>query len=244
MTQTLATATRVWWQHPDRQQLLAAESEHINDVLAGIFGYHGLWLAPGAPVAAPSLGPYHWVCQSHHAEVCDGAIRTEVDAWPWQSGAFAVVVLQHVIDGNEHAEAILDQVERVLAADGVLLLTCFNPASLLGLQVRWAARGERLAIGAMPRRAIQQAMGLRSLQCMLWRACHFGPFARHWTVPWLGKKMLGGSYLAVVRKRRGASIRRLRPRSVVTGAAPSGVSAKVSCRTRHAALVLGDFENL
>ncbi|GJM10378.1 MAG: hypothetical protein DHS20C11_26540 [Lysobacteraceae bacterium] len=237
MTARSEQASAQWWQHPDRQRLLQTENRLIAEVLAGVFGYHGLWVSPDQPMADAKTGPYHWVSLTRHANACRGAVRTDIGDWPWQSGAFAVVVLQHVIDCVEDPSAIFDQVERVLSPDGVLLLTAFNPLSVLGLQTKWSARGGDINVGAIDRATVMRNMQERSMQCMLWRACHFGPFERPLKRRF-ANRLLGGSYLAVIRKHRGATIKKLRPRSVVSTAQASGVSAKVACRARHAALVV------
>lgn len=53
---------------------------------------------------------------------------------PFENKSFASVVMPHVVEKHRLPHQVLREAHRVLQADGSLLLTCFNPRSLLGIQ--------------------------------------------------------------------------------------------------------------
>jgi len=55
---------------------------------------------------------------------------------PFSPEAFSTVVLPHVLEGHELPHQVLREAHRVLMPEGHIVLTGFNPASLMGLQ-RW-----------------------------------------------------------------------------------------------------------
>ena len=58
---------------------------------------------------------------------------------PFAPGSFSTVVLPHVLEDHELPHQVLREAHRVLRSDGHLVLSGFNPVSLLGMQ-RWLNR--------------------------------------------------------------------------------------------------------
>lgn len=53
---------------------------------------------------------------------------------PFDGGTLSSVILPHVLEGHELPHQVLREVHRVLMPEGHLILTGFNPVSILGLQ--------------------------------------------------------------------------------------------------------------
>ena len=53
---------------------------------------------------------------------------------PIGAETFSTVLLPHVLEGNSLPHQVLREAHRVLMHEGYLVLTCFNPISLVGLQ--------------------------------------------------------------------------------------------------------------
>ena len=58
---------------------------------------------------------------------------------PFAPESFSTVVLPHVLEGHELPHQVLREAHRVLRSEGHLVLSGFNPMSLLGIQ-RWLNR--------------------------------------------------------------------------------------------------------
>ncbi len=71
-------------------------------------------------------------------EVIDDSSDIVVDPafLPFSPDVFSTVVLPHVLEGNALPHQVLREAHRVLMPEGHIVLTGFNPVSLLGLQ-RW-----------------------------------------------------------------------------------------------------------
>lgn len=137
------------WQDLSMGPWLAKQLQlNLDDICRAHFGYHLLKLGP----LSAELN-----CHSsqipHQVNVGDvGAlygVQAELGALPFQEASVDLCLLAHCLDYCNDPHQVLREVERVLTADGVVILSGFNPFSYLGLkrflpyfrkQLPWSAR--------------------------------------------------------------------------------------------------------
>ena len=204
-----------WWDSPGVKAVLDAERTVISSVLQNVFGYHGLWIAPDSHDSAVS-GPFTWLPLSMRGGALHGAMRANVEEWPWQTEAFDVVVLQHVLDQVKSVETLLEEVSRVLSPAGLLLLTAVNPMSLMAAQLRVGSNAPK-SLRPLEPSFIRRRVAEHGFNTLGWRACYHGLIGRPIQARWLTHGV-GGSYLGLIRKRRNGLVRRLRPQRVAVSA--------------------------
>lgn len=187
--------------------LLQRELSMLTPILDGVFGVWGLYLRPD-PATDIMLPPHLLSAVARLAPSAPGKLAGDVgcdsDALPFASEAFKLVVAQHVLEQTAAAEALAEELARVLAPEGVALVFGFNPASLWR---PWLARrlpGHWRFRAASGWRAVFTRCRLDVLQVR---------YSGMWT-PWgagaggastpgsLGR--FGGSWLLLARKRRSA----------------------------------------
>jgi SAM-dependent methyltransferase len=118
---------------PAFQALLSREQAMLAPILASVYGVWGLNLQPfvGAPgLAAQHLLPAVLNLAVSQANTLDGALRCAPDHLPFANASFQLVVAQHVFEQVDSVEDCAMEIERVLAAEGVMLIFGFNPVSL------------------------------------------------------------------------------------------------------------------
>ena len=117
-----------------------------------------IWLAPDR-TAAGELDGAHAL---HFEGRCwCGAIRAAHDALPLADSSVALIVLQHVLEDGSGCDALLRECERVLAADGELIVMGLNPVSAWHAWMHFGARGPRRWRLAGRLRASLGALGLK-----------------------------------------------------------------------------------
>jgi SAM-dependent methyltransferase len=125
-----------WAQLPNGKwiaQLLQTRLDPWNEKL---FGYHYLKLGGlSGELSTKSCNIYHQVCVDKHSTYRD--IMANFDALPFLEKSFDVCLLAHLFDFNDDPHQLLREVDRVMMEDGYLILTGFNPLSLMTL-VRYA----------------------------------------------------------------------------------------------------------
>lgn len=131
-----------WLETPPGRYLLDWEQAQVGGAVADIFGYHALQL--GLPALAGlqhNRMPHRWLAtQRMPASSSDGtqreiplALVADFSALPFPSASLDLVVLPHTLEWGD-AHATLREVERVLVAEGRVVISGFNPVSL------WAFR--------------------------------------------------------------------------------------------------------
>lgn len=130
-----------WFGSPLGQAVLEAEQGLLGPALEDVFGQHLLQLGYWGPVDSflplsrqrarslivPPGYPGH--CVSHSAELA--ILSRSVEA----------VLLPHTLEFEPEPHAVLREVERVLTAEGHVLLLGFDPLGPWGLRHRLARRG-------------------------------------------------------------------------------------------------------
>lgn len=126
-----------WYQRYLGQQLLAAESEHLDALISDLFGYYFLQLgglADEHSLSRASRIQNHIYLElearqktSHTAGFADAA------ALPIVSEGVDLVLLPHVLEFHPNPHEILREVDRVLIPEGHMAIIMFNPLSLWGI---------------------------------------------------------------------------------------------------------------
>ena len=228
-----------WLRSPAGRAVSAQEAAVAGEVLADLFGYHIVQL--GDPYESPLISASRI---SHAVVVGDlerpAGLAARHDALPLASGSVDVLVLPHQLEFSARPHEVLREAERVLIAEGHLLLFGFAPASWYGiwrLALGW--RGEAPWSGQFLRRArLADWLKLLGLEVVRAGTCSHRPplrnarrFERLAWMERLGRHFwprAGNCYWLLARKRVLAvrPVRALRTRRVrlpATGAVETGM---------------------
>lgn len=128
---------------------LAMEIQHkLDEWCPLMFGYHLLKLGTLSSQLSCAASSIRHQC----AVAPEGAslgIIADVDELPIRSGSIDACLLAHLLDFSSDPHQILREVERVLTPDGWIIISGFNPYSLVGLgrllpnlrrRLPWSAR--------------------------------------------------------------------------------------------------------
>ncbi len=124
-------ALTAWWQTSLGRALLAAESELLGEALEDVFGWE--FLQVGA-----------WGSSRDLLSCCRTRRQTVVAAKGFPGGADIIArpsQLPHTLEFAADPYAIVREVDRVLVAEGQLLVLGFRPWSLWGMRARWSRSG-------------------------------------------------------------------------------------------------------
>lgn len=125
---------RDWLKTAVGASVAAAEAGVASELLPDLFGYHILQVGDlySRPLLQASRIGHQIVLDPMSHSPAAGLIA-RADALPVEACALDVVVLPHVLEFETDPHRVLREVERVLIADGHLLLFGFNPWSFYGL---------------------------------------------------------------------------------------------------------------
>lgn len=134
---------RAWHLHGAGHLLLEAELAQMDDVLQNLFGYHLLQIGRShdEDLLASSRISHRIVLDDdiEHGDCSATILRGTLDELPIASDSIDVVVLPHTLEFEQDPHRVLREVERVLIAEGHVVLLGLNPWSLWGM-VRWVRR--------------------------------------------------------------------------------------------------------
>lgn len=238
------------WLHalgaPTAQRLLDWEQAQADALLADVFGYHALQAGwPGFDALRANRMPHRWRAAQEFDEMGPPPdLAFDSRAWPWAAESLDLVVLPHTLERSADPHTCLREVERVLIAEGQVLIMGFNPWSLWGQRLlRRQKRSAASASAAWPLQPIaahrlRDWLHLLGFEVQLQRVTGWTPSWRseRWVRRWawldaLGRRwlpFLGGAYLIVATKRvpggrlvQGHSWRKVPSRSAVAAPAAS-----------------------
>lgn len=128
----------MWLETPLGGYVMDWEADRYDRVVADIFGYNAVQLGiPERDFLRANRMPFR--CRAGVGEV---HVQADYSALPFAANSLDLVVLPHVLEFAAQPHQVLREVERVLVADGQVVITGFNPYSLFGL--RRLAAGECL----------------------------------------------------------------------------------------------------
>lgn len=118
-----------WFASPLGQYLLAQEQSHFDRQISDIFGFNACQLGmPEFDLLRASRIPYRFTLAPDKAS----NVRADFHYLPLENQSIDLALLPHVLEFSPHAHQILREVERVLLPEGQVLISSFNPMSLLG----------------------------------------------------------------------------------------------------------------
>jgi SAM-dependent methyltransferase len=131
---------RAWLQTPLGQYFADWEQARLDAMLADIFGYNALQLGlTGVDLLRANRMPLHVRAARERGEMdaaVGAVVLAEAAALPFASASLDLVVLAHVLEFSGAPHHVLREVERVLVAEGSVVICGFNPYSLWGWRRR------------------------------------------------------------------------------------------------------------
>ena len=138
-------ANRNWLASAYGQSCLAAEKPHVDRALRQISGPRVLQIGDTFDDYSLCALDFPQLIKVNHdliaAPKSVSTIIADAAFLPFDAGCLSTVVLPHVLEGHQLPHQVLREVHRVLMPEGHLILTGFNPASMLGLQRYFNPRG-------------------------------------------------------------------------------------------------------
>jgi SAM-dependent methyltransferase len=136
-------ARQGWLEGPLGQELLAAEAELLSGALDDVFGLEllqlGCWGTARALLAACRTRRQTIVAEDAPPGQVDLVAR--LTALPVQRDCVDAVLLPHTLEFDPDPQAVVREVDRVLTAEGQLIVLGFRPLSLWGLRIASSRRG-------------------------------------------------------------------------------------------------------
>lgn len=125
-----------WLDTPRGQYLLAWEQQHVDRVVADVFGFNAVQIGLcRQDFLRANRMPYRLHCGAcTQAEEPGAGLLLSPEELPFASQSLDLVVLPHVLEFSANPHQVLREVERVLLPEGHLLITGFNPFSLWGMR--------------------------------------------------------------------------------------------------------------
>lgn len=220
-----------WLGRPPGSLILEAERGHLDRILPNLFGYH---LVQVGQISDSALLAGSRILNRSVIDLDVGALPSRYPvvcgsplALPIESDGVDVVLILHVLEFEEEPHKAVHEASRVLAPEGHLIITGFNPWSLLGLWRLFLRAGGAPPWGGhflAPGR-IKDWLALLGFDLLLFDSHFFRPpfgsqrllhrfaFLERRAAPWLSG--FGAVYVVLARKRTTTLIRtrpRWRPR--------------------------------
>jgi len=127
---------RDWYQTSFGQHLDGLEQQQLDEILPNLFGYHigQIGLTGDLDLLRSSRISHHFVTDFLAEETLNRAgCKTLPDLLPLASDTVDVLVLPHVLEFCKAPHDVLREIERVLIAEGHVVILGFNPFSLFAL---------------------------------------------------------------------------------------------------------------
>jgi len=122
-----------WYKTPLGQHLDNLEQQQLDEILPNLFGYHlgQIGLTGEQDLLRSSRISHHFVSDFSVDEQLNRAgCKASPDLLPLASDSVDVLVLPHVLEFCDAPHDVLREVERVLIAEGHVVILGFNPFSL------------------------------------------------------------------------------------------------------------------
>lgn len=118
-----------WWQSPLGQHVLMQEKALLKSLVSHFYGYYQLQIGIDKRMLPEVSIPSQQKIMAKSADV-----EGNSEALPFKCHSIDTLLLSHELEFSADPHQVLREVERVLVADGTLILCCFNPWSLWGLR--------------------------------------------------------------------------------------------------------------
>ncbi|MDM3871185.1 methyltransferase domain-containing protein [Porticoccus sp. W117] len=203
-----------WLATPSGQYLLGKERE-ILSCLPGMHGYHlmEVGLSPEGSLLEQFDNLHRFTLGPTASEANTGAVA-ELTALPLPSDTIETVIAHHVLEFSPKPHMVLNEIARVVAPGGHIVLFVLNPFSVQGL-LKWPAalfrksphyRHHSLRLG----RAIDW-LRLLSFKPVVVKRGGFGPLQEQSDDSWLrrwgyGLGLPGGAFYTIVARKQVAKV--------------------------------------
>lgn len=132
-----------WWQSATGQNLLAAEAQLVGEALEDVFGWELLQIGEwgrGRELLANARTRRQTIISTDQFQGSADVIGRPSQL-PVTGDSVDAAILPHTLEFAADPFAIVREVDRVLAAEGQLLVLGFRPLSLWGLRARMSRAG-------------------------------------------------------------------------------------------------------
>jgi SAM-dependent methyltransferase len=130
-SQSSAETLATWFDTALGRYVLEREREYFDRNVADIFGYNALQFGlPQIDLLRDSRIPSRWCIGAAGAT----ALYADFRDLPIAANSIDLVLLPHVLEFSDDPHQILREVVRVLVPEGHVIISGFNPWSLLGLK--------------------------------------------------------------------------------------------------------------
>lgn len=118
-----------WWKSSLGQSVLAQEQDTLTSLSRYFHGYYQLQLGSEQLLLPPTSRASQQKIMAQTADV-----EGHNEALPFKCHSLDLLLLNHILEFSNDPHQVLREVERVLVADGTLVISSFNPWSLWGLR--------------------------------------------------------------------------------------------------------------
>lgn len=136
-------ALHAWWQTSLGSSLVSAESELLAEALEDVFGWEMLQIGAWGPARHLLAGSRvrRQTVLAQTALGCGADVLGRPSQLPVASDSVDAVLLPHTLEFEADPYAIVREADRVLVAEGQLLVMGFRPFSIWGLRARASRDG-------------------------------------------------------------------------------------------------------
>lgn len=121
--------TAVWWQSTLGKAVFTQEQHKLRALSTHFHGYYQLQLGHVKSLLPPSSRPNQQKIMANTAD-----LEGHNEALPFKCHSLDLLLLNHVLEFSSDPHQVLREAERILIADGTLIVNSFNPWSLWGLR--------------------------------------------------------------------------------------------------------------
>lgn len=136
-----------WFESAAGQKILPVQQAMVDDILVHSFGYHLLQLSVSrtAQLYTECRVQQQFRCHPLSINTCshlkaetllDRNVVADFEQLPFETNSLDVVVLHHVHELVDNPHQLLREIQRVVVANGRLIIVGFNPWSLQGIYSR------------------------------------------------------------------------------------------------------------
>ncbi|MDB4512048.1 class I SAM-dependent methyltransferase [Arenicella sp.] len=136
MTNTNETPFSKWLSSSYAQQYLQSEARHLKNALRQVSGPRVLQLGnliDSSEIEAIDF-PQHIIADIDAKASSQDCVQFDPAFMPLQNETMSTVIVPHVLERHQFHHQVLRESNRVLMPEGHIILTGFNPISMLGVQ--------------------------------------------------------------------------------------------------------------
>ena len=176
------TSLAEWFTGPLGQYLVTRELAYFDQTVIDLFGFNAL---------QAGLSHMDFLRNSRISHrfrvdnVATGNVVAEATHLPFAAQSIDLLVLPHLLEFSPYPHQILREAERVLIAEGNLLISGFNPRSLWGLYSWYKQRSDQFPWqGSFVNFSrLKDWLSLLGCDIVGWRMCCYAPPFAH--IPWV-----------------------------------------------------------